>query len=210
MYLIIGVWGGPNRVYAAVKFFLYTLLGSLLMLVALIYLYSVCRQLRDPRLVQRAARHAGADPALRRVLPRVRRQGADVAGAHVAAGCARRGADRRLGGPGGDHAEDRRVRFRALHPADPAGRVALPVRVRHHAVADRRDLHRLRRAGAAGHEEADRVFVDRAHGIRHAGLLPVQPARHRGRARADDLARFRVGCDVPVRRRACTTACIRG
>jgi NADH-quinone oxidoreductase subunit M len=39
MYLIIGVWGGPNRVYAAVKFFLYTLLGSLLMLVAMIYLY---------------------------------------------------------------------------------------------------------------------------------------------------------------------------
>ncbi|BDD94775.1 NADH-quinone oxidoreductase subunit M [Pandoraea sp. XJJ-1] len=41
MYLIIGVWGGPNRVYAAFKFFLYTLLGSLLMLVALIYLYNV-------------------------------------------------------------------------------------------------------------------------------------------------------------------------
>ena len=39
MFLIIGVWGGANRVYAAVKFFLYTLLGSLLMLVALIYLY---------------------------------------------------------------------------------------------------------------------------------------------------------------------------
>ncbi|HYB51399.1 MAG TPA: NADH-quinone oxidoreductase subunit M [Burkholderiaceae bacterium] len=39
MYLIIGVWGGPNRVYAAIKFFLYTLLGSLLMLVALVYLY---------------------------------------------------------------------------------------------------------------------------------------------------------------------------
>src|SRR4029077_6787530 len=41
MYLIIGVWGGANRVYAALKFFLYTLLGSLLMLVALIYLYNV-------------------------------------------------------------------------------------------------------------------------------------------------------------------------
>ncbi len=40
MYIIIGAWGGPNRVYAAVKFFLYTLLGSLLMLVALIYLYN--------------------------------------------------------------------------------------------------------------------------------------------------------------------------
>ena len=40
MYLVIGVWGGPNRVYAALKFFLYTLLGSLLFLVALIYLYN--------------------------------------------------------------------------------------------------------------------------------------------------------------------------
>ncbi len=39
MYIIIGVWGGPKRVYAAFKFFLYTLLGSLLMLVALVYLY---------------------------------------------------------------------------------------------------------------------------------------------------------------------------
>ena len=39
MFLIIGVWGGQNRVYAAIKFFLYTLLGSLLMLVAIIYLY---------------------------------------------------------------------------------------------------------------------------------------------------------------------------
>jgi len=39
MYLIIGVWGGQNRVYAAFKFFLYTLAGSLLMLVALLYLY---------------------------------------------------------------------------------------------------------------------------------------------------------------------------
>ena len=39
MFIIIGVWGGPNRVYAAVKFFLYTLLGSLLSLVALIFLY---------------------------------------------------------------------------------------------------------------------------------------------------------------------------
>ncbi len=40
MYLIIGIWGGPNKIYAAFKFFLYTLLGSLLMLVALVYLYN--------------------------------------------------------------------------------------------------------------------------------------------------------------------------
>jgi NADH-quinone oxidoreductase subunit M len=39
MYIIIGVWGGPRRVYAAFKFFLYTLAGSLLMLIALIFLY---------------------------------------------------------------------------------------------------------------------------------------------------------------------------
>ena len=41
MYLIIGVWGGPNRIYAAIKFFLYTLAGSLLLLVAIIALYFV-------------------------------------------------------------------------------------------------------------------------------------------------------------------------
>ncbi|QGU32277.1 NADH-quinone oxidoreductase subunit M [Thermochromatium tepidum] len=39
MFIIIGVWGGPNRVYATIKFFLYTFLGSVFMLVALIYLY---------------------------------------------------------------------------------------------------------------------------------------------------------------------------
>src|SRR5215510_9530009 len=40
MFIIIGIWGGPNRVYASIKFFLYTLFGSLLMLVALLYLYN--------------------------------------------------------------------------------------------------------------------------------------------------------------------------
>ena len=39
MYLLVGVWGGPRRIYAAVKFFIYTMVGSLLMLVAIIYLY---------------------------------------------------------------------------------------------------------------------------------------------------------------------------
>ncbi len=39
MYLIIGIWGGPKRVYAAIKFFLYTFIGSVLMLVSLIFLY---------------------------------------------------------------------------------------------------------------------------------------------------------------------------
>ena len=39
MFLIIGIWGGPNRVYATIKFFLYTFFGSVFMLVALIYMY---------------------------------------------------------------------------------------------------------------------------------------------------------------------------
>ena len=98
MYLIIGVWGGPRRVYAAFKFFLYTLAGSLLMLVALIYLYyksggsfDILTWHRLPLARRRA------DAAVLRVLRRLRGQGADVAGAHLAARCARRGADRRLG-----------------------------------------------------------------------------------------------------------------
>lgn len=41
MFLIIGIWGGKNRIYASFKFFLYTLLGSVLMLVALLYMYAV-------------------------------------------------------------------------------------------------------------------------------------------------------------------------
>src|SRR6476660_6417216 len=39
MYFLIGIWGGPRREYAAIKFFLYTLLGSVLMLVTILYLY---------------------------------------------------------------------------------------------------------------------------------------------------------------------------
>jgi NADH-quinone oxidoreductase subunit M len=64
MFIIIGVWGGPNRVYAAVKFFLYTLLGSLLTLIAIIYLYNAADgSFAIPRLAQAQDRHerAGAD-----------------------------------------------------------------------------------------------------------------------------------------------------
>ena len=114
MYLIIGVWGGPNRVYAAIKFFLYTLLGSLLMLVALIYLYNVSDTFSIIEWYQRAARAQRPAPAVRRFLPVVLRQGADVAGAHLAAGRARRGADRRLG------ASSRRSRSRSARTASSA------------------------------------------------------------------------------------------
>ena len=51
MFLIIGVWGGPRRVYSAFKFFLYTLLGSVLMLVAIIFLYQEFGTISIPRLL---------------------------------------------------------------------------------------------------------------------------------------------------------------
>jgi len=52
MFLIIGVWGGPRRVYAAFKFFLYTLLGSVLMLLAILYMYFQAETTDIPTLMQ--------------------------------------------------------------------------------------------------------------------------------------------------------------
>ena len=54
MYLIIGIWGGDRRIYAAYKFFLYTLLGSLLFLVAVLYLYQTAGTTDIPVLMQKA------------------------------------------------------------------------------------------------------------------------------------------------------------
>ena len=50
MYLIIGIWGGVNRIYASYKFFLYTLLGSLLMLIAMLYMVQVAGTSSIPAL----------------------------------------------------------------------------------------------------------------------------------------------------------------
>ena len=120
--------------------------------------------------------HDAADPAVPRLPRRLRRQGADVAGAYLVAGRPRRGAHRRLGGAGGDHAEARRLRLPAVLAADRAGCQPVSGAADDHAVADRRDLYRLRRAGADRHEEADRLFVDLAHGFRHPRLLHLQSA----------------------------------
>ncbi|GGG26271.1 NADH-quinone oxidoreductase subunit M [Caldovatus sediminis] len=57
MFLIIGVWGGPRRVYAAFKFFLYTLAGSLLMLLAIIFLWGQAGTTDIPALIE-----AGVEP----------------------------------------------------------------------------------------------------------------------------------------------------
>jgi NADH-quinone oxidoreductase subunit M len=52
MFLIIGIWGGPNRIYAAFKFFLYTLAGSVLFLIAIIYMYLVAGTTDLPTLMR--------------------------------------------------------------------------------------------------------------------------------------------------------------
>ncbi len=122
MFLIIGIWGGPRRVYASFKFFLYTFLGSVLMLLAIMALYWNAGHDRhsDADADGRAAQPA--DVGVAGVLRILRGQDADVAGAHLAAGRARRGANGGLGRAGGNLAEDGRLRLPALLAADvPAG-----------------------------------------------------------------------------------------
>ena len=89
MYLIIGVWGGPRRVYAAVKFILYTMAGSALMLLAILTLYflqdagaGVVRLRRRAAAPHRPAAPGAALPGLR---ARLRDQGAHVPVPHLAA-----------------------------------------------------------------------------------------------------------------------------
>ena len=121
MYIIIGVWGGPRRVYASFKFFLYTLAGSVLMLLALLAMWFQAGTTDIATCCMHTAfSPAYADLAVHRLPGLVRGQGADVAGAHLAAGRACGGADRRLGHPGRRAAEDGRIRLPALLRADAA------------------------------------------------------------------------------------------
>ena len=201
MFLIIGVWGGPRRVYASFKFFLYTLLGSVLMLLAIMAMYWAAGTTDIPTL------HAACFPAriaemgVARLLRLVRREDADVAGAHLAAGRACGGADRGLGHPRRHPAEDGRLRLPALLAADvPAGfggfRAAC---VR--ALGDRHHLHLAGRDDAGGHEEADRLFLRGAYGLCHHGHFRRHRAGHRRRHFPDGVARHRLGRALPLRRR---------
>ena len=99
MYFIIGVWGGPRRLYAAIKFFLYTLTGSVLMLLGILTLYFQYRTqfgfytFEIARLMT-SRWPPTADVGLLGVLHRLRHQGADVPVPHLAARRARGGAHR--------------------------------------------------------------------------------------------------------------------
>ena len=179
MYFIIGVWGGPRKLYAAIKFFLYTLAGSVLMLLGILTLYFqhdnqfgfYTFEIAELMKTEPAARPAAV--GLLGVLHRLRHQGADVPVPHLAAGRARGGAHRRLRDPGRGAAEDGDLRLPPLlaaaaaesfrgsdHRADSGG----PLDHRHH----------LRRAGlpdAEGLEEAGGVLVGEPPGLLHARHL---------------------------------------
>ncbi len=148
MFLIIGVWGGPRRVYASFKFFLYTLLGSVLMLLAIMAMYwsAGTTDITDAAASRISA--FAADLGLVCVPRVVCGQAANVAGAHVVAGRARRGADRRVGDPGRNSVENGRLRLPALLAAN------VPIRVAGFRATDVRavggcdHLHLAGRAGA--------------------------------------------------------------
>ncbi len=177
MFLIIGVWGGPRRVYASFKFFLYTLLGSVLMLLAIMAMYWQAGTTDIPTLLASSVPARFADLGLVRVPCLFCRENADVAGPHLAAGRPRRGADRRLGHPGRHPPENGRLWIPAFLAADVSGSLAASGAADLRAVRHRHHLHVAGGADAGGHEEADRLFVGRAHGLRHHGNLRGDGAR---------------------------------
>ena len=86
MYLLIGIWGGPNRLYAAIKFFLYTLVGSVLMLIAIIAVYFAAGHTFDVlAIMAHPLLPARSNSGPSRRFSRFRGQGADVPGPHLAA-----------------------------------------------------------------------------------------------------------------------------
>ena len=203
MYLIIGIWGGPNKIYAAFKFFLYTLLGSLLMLVALVYLYTKSGGSFDIVTWHKLPLSLSAQTLLffaffasfavkvpmwpvHTWLPDVHVEAPTGGSAVLAAIMLKLGAYGFL-------------RF-AMPIAPDASReydwlmIAL--------VADRGGLRGPGCHGATGHEEAGGLFVGGPHGLRDPGLLHLQRPGRRRWDRADDRARFRVRRNVPLHRRA--------
>ena len=201
MFIIIGVWGGPRRVYSAFKFFLFTLLGSVLMLVAILTMYDQAGTTDIPTLMT-----TKFDPGMQiwlwlaffasfavkvpmwpvhTWLPDAHVE-APTAGSVILAGVLLK-----MGGYG-----FLRFSIPMLPDASTTFDAAdlRPQRRRGH-------LHLAGRAGADRHEEADRLFVGRAYGLRHRRHLHPQPAGRRRRDVPDAEPRHRLRRAVPLRRR---------
>jgi hypothetical protein len=181
MFLIIGIWGGKRRIYASFKFFLYTLLGSVLMLLAIMAMYWIAGTTDIPTLLT-AQVPAGMQTWLwlaffasfavkmpmwpvHTWLPDAHVE-APTAGSVILAGILLK-----MGGYGF-------LRF-SLPMFPDASHYVRAAGLR--AVGHRHRLHLAGRAGAGGHEEADRLFVRRPHGLRDHGHLRRQPAGRAGR-----------------------------
>ena len=201
MFLIIGIWGGKRRVYASFKFFLYTLLGSVLMLLAIMAMYWNAGTTDIPTLMRHRlparlqtwlwlaffASFAVKMPMwpVHTWLPDAHVE-APTAGSVILAGILLK-----MGGYGF-------LRFSLpmfpLASEDFAPLVfTLSVVAIIYTVAGG--------AGAGRHEEADRLFLGGAYGFCHHGHLRRDRAGRGRRHLPDGVARHRVGRAVPLRRR---------
>ena len=208
MYLIIGIWGGKRRIYAAVKFFLFTMAGSLLMLLAILWLAWSYQSLAgawsfayrdllalDLPLRQQLWLFAAFALAFAIKVPMFPLH-TWLPDAHVEAP---------TGGsvdPRRHPAQARHLRLPALRPAalparQPAGHAAPP-----RAGGGRHPLRRAGRLDADRHEEAGGLLVGGPPGLRDARPLRLRPPGLAGRAPADGQPRALDRRPLPARRHA--------
>ena len=215
MYFLIGIWGAEQRVYAAVKFFLYTMAGSILMLLAILYVGSAAGTFSVPDIIAAVQSGALVFPfdgllstqgllflgfliafaikvpiwPLHSWLPDAHVQ-APTAGSVILAGVMLK-----LG----------YVWYRPLLPADvPAGERSVGTDYRR-AGGDRHHLRRVGQLRADRREEAGRLFVGEPPRFRRPRHLRADGGGHSGRHPANGQSRHQHGRLVPRRRDALRT-----